>query len=327
MERRAFLAGSTLALLAAPRAARAQPAGKARHIGFLSSGFATAGADLRQAVVDGLADFGYREGQNAIFHDRYAEGRFERLPALAAELVRLRVDVIITQTTSAALAAKRATPTVPIVAVAASDLVGTGVVASLARPGGNVTGLSFLGTEVAVKQMQLLKEITPAATRLAFLASRAFEAPSVTFRELERAAPALGVSVRFVETTLRPDYPAVFAAMARDGVTGLVVASGLFNNPAWGRIVELAARDRLPAIYAARPWVEAGGLASYGYNRAEFTRQAGRYVDRIFKGAKPADLPIEQPTKFELVLNQKTAQALGLTLPQGLLLRADEVLQ
>jgi putative ABC transport system substrate-binding protein len=284
-------------------------------------------ATTRDAVVAGLGDLGYREGENVLLEERYANGRFDRLPVLAAELVGKPVDVILTQTTAAAQAAKRATATIPIVVVTSGDLVGIGVVQSLARPGGNVTGLSFLGTELAVKQLELLREVAPGTTRVAFLASRAFPPEVVFFREMERGAPHLGLSTRFVETTTAPDYPALFAEMVREGANAVVVAPGQANFASWRQIIALAARHRLPTMYPGREFTEAGGLVSYFINRSEFYRRAAYFVDRILKGAKPSDLPIEQPTTFELVINVRTARGLGLVVPASLLARTDRVIQ
>jgi putative ABC transport system substrate-binding protein len=316
-----------LGLLTMSVAAPAQPGARVPRIGFLAGGSASTVATTRDAVVGALGDLGYRDGESMVLEERYADGRLDRLPALAGELVRRRVDVILTQTTAAVQAAKRATPTIPIVVVTSGDLVGAGVVQSLARPGGNVTGLSFLGTELAVKQLELLREIAPGATRVGFLTSRAFPPEALFFREMEQAAPRLGLSVRSVETTTTPDYPAAFAEMVRQGVDGLVVAPGNLNFASWRRIVDLAARHGLPAIYPGREFVDAGGLVSYFIDRSEFYRRAALFVDKILRGIRPADLPIEQPTTFELVINLRTARSLGLTVPPSLLARTDRVVQ
>lgn len=235
--------------------------------------------------------------------------------------------MIFAQTTPAALAAKRATATIPIVIPSSGDAVRAGLVASLARPGGNVTGLQFLGPEVAVKQMELLKQAVPKAARLALL-GRFDVSPEVAFfREMERQAPRLGATVRFVEAKTAADHQAAFATMVKERVEGLVVASTISNHEPWRQVVELAARHRIPTIYSGRMWAEAGGLMSYFTDRKDLFRRAAGYVDRILKGANPADLPMEQPTKFELVINAKTARALGLALPPALLLRADQVIE
>ena len=320
-------AAVALLLVAAPLSVAAQPSGKVHRVGLLAGGSAAATAFVRTAIVGGLDELGYREGQTVILVERYADGKFERLQELAAELVRLKVDVILTSTTPATLAAKGATPTIPIVVVTSGDLVRAGVVASLARPGGNVTGLSFLGTELAVKQMQLLKELAPAIRKLAFLGNSAIQPEVLFFKAMERAAPELGVSVKFADAKGPSDYEAAFARMARERVEGLVVAPNLTYLENRQTIVDLAAKARLPAVYQSREFSESGGLISYGINRPAFFRRAAIYVDKILKGAKPTDLPIEQPAQFELMINMKTAKALGFSIPSSLRLRADQVVE
>ena len=316
-----------IGILIAPLSAETQQAGRVYRIGFLSTASATGAAQIRAILVDALRDLGYHEGQNIVVHERYADGKTGQLPALANELVQLHVDVITTQTTPAALAAKRATSTIPIVSVTSGDAVGSGLVASLARPGGNVTGLSFLGTELAVKQMEILKEIAPAAVRLALVANPDVPPEVNFFRAMERAAPGLGVGVRFVEARTSADYRAAFSTITQNRVEGLVVAASMLTHDNWGQLIDLAARSRLPAIYAFRKFTESGGLLSYGINPPNFFGRAALYVDKILKGAKPGELPIEQPTQFELVINLKTAKGLGLTIPPSVLIRADEVIQ
>ena len=320
-------AAVALLLVAAPLSVAAQPSGKVHRVGLLAGGSAAATAFVRTAIVGGLDELGYREGQTVILVERYADGKFERLQELAAELVRLKVDVILTSTTPATLAAKGATPTIPIVVVTSGDLVGAGVVTSLARPGGNVTGLSFLGTELAVKQMELLKELAPAIRKLAFLGNSAIQPEVLFFKAMERAAPELGVSVKFADAKGPSDYEAAFARMARERVEGLVVAPNLTYLENRQTIVDLAAKARLPAVYQSREFSESGGLISYGINRPAFFRRAAIYVDKILKGAKPTDLPIEQPAQFELMINMKTAKALGFSIPSSLRLRADQVVE
>ncbi len=321
------LIGCLLALLVLPLAAEAQGTGTVHRVGLLAGSSAAATAFVRAAVVAGLDELGYREGQNLILVERYADGKFERLPELAAELVRLKVDVLLTSTTPATLAAKQATSSIPIVVVTSGDLVGAGIVTSLARPGGNVTGLSFLGTELAVKQLDLLKQVAPAIRSVALLANRSVQPELLFFREMERAAPGLGVSVKFLDAKGASDYEAAFATMARERVDGLVVAPNLTNLDNRRTIVDRAAKARVPAVYQSHEFAQAGGLISYGINRPEFFRRAAGFVDRILKGARPADLPVEQPTRFELVVNLLTAKDLGLTIPQSVLARADEVIQ
>jgi putative ABC transport system substrate-binding protein len=323
------LIGGVVALLlvGAPLSLDAQPSATIHRIGLLAGGSAAATAFVRAAIVGGLDELGYREGQTVVLVERYADGKFERLQELAAELVRLKVDVILTSTTPATLAAKGATPTIPIVVVTSGDLVGAGVITSLARPGGNVTGLSFLGTELAVKQMELLKEVAPALRRLVFLGNRAIQPEGLFFKAMEHAAPTLGVSVKFIDAKGPSDYDAAFAGMAREHVEGFVVAPNLIYLETRQTIVDLAARARLPAVYQSREFAESGGLISYGIDRPAFFRRAATYVDKILKGVKPLDLPIEQPTKFELVVNMKTAKALGLSISRALRLRADQVIE
>ena len=325
----AKLIGVAIALLlfAAPPSVEAQPSGKVHRVGFLAGGSAAATAFVRTAIVGGLDELGYREGQTVILFERYADGKFERLQELAAELVRLKVDVILTSTTPATLAAKGATPTIPIVVVTSGDLVGAGVVSSLARPGGNVTGLSFLGTDLAVKQMELLKQVAPAIRRFVFLGNSAIQPEVLFFQAMERAAPGLGASVKFVDAKGPSDYEAAFAGMGREHVEGLVVAPNLIYLENRQTIVDLAAKGRLPAVYQSREFAESGGLISYGVNRPAFFRRAAIYVDKIFNGVKPIDLPIEQPTQFELVINMKTATALGFSISPSLRLRADQIIE
>jgi len=268
------------------------------------------------------------DGRNIVVEYRWAEGKFERLPDLAAGLARLPVEVIVAEYTQASLAAKAVTPTIPIIMVGVADPVGVGLVASLARPGGNTTGTSSMAVEVAGKQLALLKETVPNASPVAVLwnpANHAFQTLQV--KEAEVAARALAVPLLFQGARNPDEFEGAFSAMTRERVgAAQVLADPLFyTNPR--RIVDLAARSRLPAVYGARDCVDAGGLMAYGPSYTDIPRRAAFYVDRIFKGAKPADLPVEQPTKFELVINLKTAKALGLTIPPAVLARADEVIQ
>jgi putative ABC transport system substrate-binding protein len=324
---RGVVLGALLALLLAAPCKAAEPSPSPVGIGYLSGGSDASDRTWRRAFVDGLRELGWISGQNVLVHERYADGRFERLPRLAAELIGLRVSVIVTVTTPAAQAAKRATTTVPIVIAAAGDVLGSGLVPSIARPGGNVTGLSFLGTELVVKQMDLLLELLPRAARLAFMGDPRVAPEAAMFRELETAGRSRNVDVRFIEERDVTDYESAFARVAREGIAGLIVAANVRNHEHRRRIVALAAHHRVPAVYAWREGPEDGGLISYGDNRPLRYRRAAAYVDRILKGARPGDLPVEQPTTFELVANLRTAQALGLTLPPALLLRADDVIR
>jgi len=319
-----------LALGAAPLAAEAQQAAKIPRIGFLAANLA-ASPHLREAFRQGLRDLGYVEGRNIVIEYRDAEGQLERLPALAAELIALKVTVIVTGgATPTALAAKQATRTLPIVFTSAPDPVTDGLVTSLARPGGNVTGLSAFAPELVGKRLELLKQAVPGVSRVAVLwQPGAFgeRTEKDTLKRAEVAARDLGVPLQFVEARGPADFDRAFSdmSMARAGAL-TVLASNMFVSER-RRLVDLAAERRLPAVYSARELVDAGGLMSYGANLADLDRRAATYVDRILKGTKPADLPVEQPAKFELIINLKTARALGLTIPQSVLGRADEVIQ
>jgi ABC-type uncharacterized transport system substrate-binding protein len=327
VDRRAFVAG-TLALLAAPLVAKAQQAAKIARIGYLSPNLA-ASPHLPEAFRQGLRDLGYVEGRNVVIEYRSAEGKPERLPALAAELVALKVDVIVAPGTPQALAARRATRTLPIVFATAADPVGSGLVTSLARPGGNVTGLSILAPELVGKRLELLKQAVPGVSRVAVLwqpGGHDERTDKDILKEAEVAARALGVRLQFVEARGPADLDRAFSDMTRARVGALTVLTGIMFLNERRRLVDLAAKNRLPEVYGGRDFVDAGGLMAYGPNLADLYRRAATYVDKILKGAKPADLPIEQPTKFELVINLKTAKALGLTIPPSVLARVDEVI-
>jgi putative ABC transport system substrate-binding protein len=275
-----------------------------------------------------LKDLGWVEGQNIVIEWRFAGGRAERLPDLAAELVRLQVDLIVVPSTPPALAAKNATKTIPIVTVGVGDPVGLGLVASLARPGGNITGLTGVVTpEIAGKQLELLKEAVPKVSRVAVLWNPATPGNALALRETEIAARVLGVELQLLEARSLNDFDSAFAAMTAKRAGALLVLGDVMFVTHRIRLAELVAKSRLPAMYGLREYVEAGGLMSYGPIASELFRRAATYVDKILKGAKPADLPVEQPTRFELVVNLKTAKALGLTIPQSVLIRADEVIR
>jgi putative ABC transport system substrate-binding protein len=328
MDRRAFLGALGAGLLAAPLSAGAQPAGRVYRIGYLAS--SSANARFAEAFREGLRELGWVEGQNIVIESRFAEGKFERLPALAAELVRLKVDVLVGDSTPSSVAAKDATGTIPIVFAASADAVGSGLVASLARPGGNITGLSFLGPETVAKCLQLLKEAVPGITRVAVLSHPGNPSEAtrkIILKETEAAARALAVRLQFLEARGPDDFERAFSEMARARVGGLTVVTSIMFFSERRRLVELAAKSRLPAVYPWREPVDAGGLLAYGPNLPDLYRRAAGYVDRILKGAKPADMPVEQPTKFELVINLKAAKAIGLTIPQSVLARADAVIE
>ena len=320
-----------LSLLAAPLAIEAQQAAKIARIGYLVNNLAGGPPGLQEAFRQGLRDLGYVEGRNVVIEYRSAEGKFERLPALAAELVALNVDVLVAGGgTLAALAAKHATSTLPIVFTAVGDPVTSGLVTSLARPGGNVTGLSLLFPELVGKCLEHLKQAVPGVSRVAVLLQPGAvpERTDTDLRkEAEVAARALGVRLHFVEARRPPDINRAFSDMTRARAGALTVLSTPMFASERRRLVDLAAKNRLPTVFSFRDYVDAGGLMSYGPNLSDLSRRAATYVDRILKGAKPADLPVEQPTKFELVINMKTAKALGLTIPPSVLGRADHIIE
>ncbi len=321
-----FISILALGLLAAPLAAAAQPPTKVPRIGILWPSPISAVAHYLEAFRQGLRELGYVEGQNIAIEFRSAEGKWERLPDLAAELVRLKVDVIVVNT-PAALAAKQATRTIPIVMAVSSDPVGDGLVASLARPGGNVTGSSMMAPELGGKRLQLLKEVVPRASRVAVLSNPTLPYTGRVVREIRAAARVLGVRLQSLEIRAPEDIDRAFEAAIRGRASALMVVDDPLMFVHRARILALASKSRLPAIYPWRDPVDAGGLMSYAANLADSFRRAATYVDKILKGAKPADLPVEQPTRFELVINMKTAKALGLTFPQSILIRADQVIQ
>jgi len=277
--------------------------------------------------MQGLRDLGYIEGQNLIVERRFAAGDLQRLDEFAAELVRLRVDLIIAAPTQVTQAAQRATKTIPIVMPVSGDAVGFGLVASLARPGGNVTGLSVLGPELSNKQVELVKELVPGLIRVGLLWDATSSVGELHLARMKNTAQRLGLQLHSLEIRSVADFERAFAAAAQGRLGAVLVGDNalVFNNRA--RLVEVAAATRIPAIFLWREYPEAGGLVSYGPNLRDLNRRAATYVDKILKGAKPGDLPIEQPTTFDLVINVKTAQALGVTIPQSILLRATEVIQ
>ncbi len=329
IDRRTFLAGTGAVLLAAPLASEAQPV-KVPRIGVLSPGSPGGPTPLLDAFRQGLRELGYVEGQNIRLEYRFAELRLERLPGLATELVALKVDVIVASNQVSALAAKQATKTIPIVFALAGDPVASGLVTSLARPGGNVTGLSVLYSELAGKWLELLTQAVPRVSRVAVLwqpGGVGERTEKDILKEADVAARALGVRLQFVEARGPADLDRAFSDMARARAGALTVFGGAMLLVERRRLVELAAKNRLPAVYTTREFVDAGGLMSYGPHLADLFRRAATYVDKILKGAKPGDLPVEQPTKFDLVINLKAAKALGLTIPPLVLGRADEVIQ
>jgi len=320
-------AALALVVLAAPLAAEAQAPAKFPRIGYLNVLSPTDNAHTLEAFRQGLRELGYVEGQNIAIEYRFAEGRPERLPALAAELVRLKVDVIVTGAPPAPQAAKQATSTIPIVVAATGDPVAEGLVASIARPGGNITGLASIGPEVVGKQLELLKEVAPKASRVFVLQNPSNQGHPAVLRQAEGAARALGVQLHILQARTPPEIEAAFAAMRSQRARGVLVLRDPLFVAQRTQVAALAAKSRLPAVYGIREHAEAGGLMAYGANVPLMYRRAATYVDKILKGAKPADLPVEQPTRFELVINLKTAKALGLTIPPSVLVRADQVIQ
>ena len=329
MRRREFITVLGGAAVVWPLAAHAQQAGKVPRIGFLSLTSPSDRRPLLDAFRQRLRELGWVEGQNIVIDYRYAEDRVDRLPDLAAELVRLKVDLIIASAgTQGVTAARNASETIPIVMIAVRDPVGTGLIASLVRPGGNVTGVSgSAGLEIVAKQLELLKETVPKIRRVAILSNPANAYHQLAIREVNVAARSLGVQLQLLEARGPNEFDGAFAAMAKERVGALLVLSDAMLSSHRTRLADLAARSRLPAAYGVRESVEAGGLMSYGPSFLDFYRRAATYVDKILKGAKPGELPVEQPGKFELVINLKTAKALCLTIPPSLLQRADQVIE
>jgi putative ABC transport system substrate-binding protein len=309
-----------------PLAARAQQARKIHIIGYLNPGL-PAFPPVYTAFTNALQELGWIEGQNIAIERRYAENRLERLPELAAELVRLNVEVIVAIGTLGPLAAKRATSTIPIVMTAAGDPLGSGLVASLAQPGGNVTGMSLMVPDIAGKRLELLKEILPRLVRVAVLWNAANSYPAIVFKETQTAARRFGIEVQSLEVRSPDDFNGAFEKVRQYRPDALIEVEDPLTNSLHKRIVEFAAAEQLPSLHGFGEEVKAGGLISYGASLSDLYRRAAGYVDKILKGAKPADLPVQQPTKFELVINLKTAKALGITIPPSLLARADEVIE
>ncbi len=307
--------------------AQAQQPTNIPRIGYLEAVSPSISAVRSEAFRQGLRELGYVEGKNIVTEYRYAEGKRDRLPALAAELVRLKVDVIVTAGASATRAAKKATSTIPIVMAQDSDPVGKGVVASLARPGGNITGLSTLAPEISGKQLELLKEILPKLSRVAVLGTSTRPGNAQALREVKLAAGAFKVELRYLDVLDPKKIETAFGAARKERADAVLVLAGRILISHRKQVVELAVKSRLPAIYPFPVYVEAGGLMSYGVRRSDLFRRAATYVDKILKGANPAELPVEQPTKFELVINLKTAKALGITIPPTLLLQATKVIK
>ena len=326
-ERTLVIAGLLLAVAAAGSPVDAQQAPKIAKIGFLSATTPAAVAPAIAAFRQALRELGYVEGKTLVLEVRYGDGRFERLPELARELVGLKVDVIVTSTDGAIAAVKRETRTIPIVMLTSSDPVGTGLVASLARPGGNVTGLSNISSELSGKRLELLREAVPGLSRVAFLWNPDVRGNVLDYKETENAARSLRLELQSVEVSSAEDLDRAFSVVTNQRAQAIVLPANPVGFTNRAKIASFAQRNRLPSMYATKEYVDAGGLMSYGPSLPDLFRRAAIYVDKILKGAKPADLPVEQPTKFELVINVKTAKALGLTMPPDLLRRADQVIQ
>jgi ABC-type uncharacterized transport system substrate-binding protein len=327
VRRREFIALVGATAVAWPLAAHAQTPRKLARIGYLSPGNRTVSAHLVEAFLQGLRELDYVEGQNFAMEYRWGEGRQERLPELAVELVRLELDVLVATTSAAVQAAMNATRTVPIIMAGGGDPVGLGLVASLARPGGNVTGPSMMNTEVVSKRIQMLREVVPGLRRVAVLVNSVNPIHALFMRETESTARMLGLELQPIEVHGPEDFEAAFAAAAQGKAGALVAFDDSLTLQYRSRIVALAAASRLPTMYGYREFPDEGGLISYGANLSSHYHLAAKYVDKVLKGAKPANLPVEQASKFDLVINLKTAKALGLTVPPSLLLRADELIE
>jgi len=323
VQRRAFLVTLAGGIVVAPLAVEAQPAAKVYRIGFLSQGQPPKA--FLEALQQGLRERGYAEGRNLVWEFRSTDGSLDQLPQFAEDLVRLKVDVILARASSGAMAAKRATTSIPIVFFAVYAPVEIGLVPNLGHPGGNITGVAVNASDMAGKRVQLLKELVPTVKRVAFLSHPSHPTNAVQLQGAEAAARTLSVHLKAMPVRGADDFAP--ALTAQRGIEGVLHADTPLFVTHRARFVDAVAGSRLPAIYSARVYVEAGGLMSYGANLPDLWRRAAAYVDKILKGAKPGDLPVEQPTTFELVINNRTAKALGLTIPQSVLQRANEVIQ
>ena len=315
MKKKIFLSAVAILILASVHFADAQQPKKVARIGFLAPATRTGYQHYTDALLQGLRELGYVEGQNIVIEYRWADGNFERLPELAAELVRLKVDVIVAPGVQAVRAAKQSTTTIPVIFPTAGDAVASGLVASLARPGGNITGLTILSPELSGKRLELLKEAFPRLSRVAVLLDP--RQPPLSMKETQTTGQSLRLKLQFLEVRDAADVESVFSAMSRERADALITLPHPVLQVHQRRIVELAARSRVPAMYQTTEWAESGGLMSYGPDHLDNYRRAAVFVDKILKGTKPADLPVEQPMKFELVINLKTAKQIGLTIPQS----------
>jgi putative ABC transport system substrate-binding protein len=327
MDRRTFIGSVANVLLALPIGTLAQQRGKVWRIGILMPASANTNTHYYRAFVEGLQERGLIEGKNIALEWRFADGDNERLQALAQELVNFKVDVIVANSTPGVRAVRQATSTIPIVMVVVGDPVASGFATSLSRPGGNSTGLSISAADVSAKQLELLRTLSPEWSRIAVLTNSANPFHVLVLKEVQSGAARMGVRLLHFEARSPVEIDAAFAAMMRERAQAVIVAPDPLFRQQGSQLAELAERHRLPSMLATKELVEAGGLMSYGQDYVEHYRRAATYVDKILKGANPADLPIELPTKFELVINMRTAKALGLTIPQSVLLRADDVIQ
>jgi putative ABC transport system substrate-binding protein len=325
MDRRAFIANLSSGVLAVPLRVFAQQQGKVWRVGILETISTAENAANLDAFRQGLRELGYMVGQNVIIEYRSADGRGERFPELATELVQMKVDLIVTRGTPAAMAAKNATQRIPVVMASIGDPLT--IVTSLSHPGGNVTGLSSLTSDLEAKRVELLRELVPTAARLAALYDMGNPVFAVRWTEIQAATHSMGIQVQLLDARKPEDFARLFEAASRQRADALVVGQDGLLQANRRLIAELATEHRLPAIYVSMDFIDAGGLIAYGPSYPDLYRRAATYVDKILRGSKPGDLPIEQPTKFELVINLKAAKALGLRIPQSLLLRADEVIQ
>jgi putative ABC transport system substrate-binding protein len=314
-------------VLAVAVISEAQQPAKVPRIGFIVGASLSASLARTEAFRQGLRELGYVEGKNIVIEWRYADGKSDRLPTLATELALLKVDVIVTSGGDPTRSAKEATFTIPIVMAQANDPVGSGFVASLAQPGGNITGLSSLAPQISGKRLELLKEIVSKLSRVAVLGSSTNPGNAQSLKETELAAKSFGVQLQSIDVRDPKDIETAFRTASKGRAEGVLVLASLVLNSQRKQIVELTAKSRLPAIYYAPEWVEDGGLISYGVSFTDLYRRAATYVDKILKGAKPADLPVEQPKKFELIINLKAAKQIGLTIPPNVLVRADKVIK
>jgi putative ABC transport system substrate-binding protein len=317
---------TTVLLSIAPLVEAQQPT-KIPRIGYLSAASPSTNPARRETFRQGLRELGYVEGKNIVIEWRSAEGKLDRLPALAAELVRLKVDVIVTSASRETRAVKEATNTIPIVMTNEGDPVGTGFVASLSRPGGNITGLSTFAPELSGKRLELLKEIVPKLSRLAVVGSSTSPGNAHTLREVELAAGAFGVKLQYLDVLSPKDIETAFRAAGKERADAVLLLSSSVLTSQRTQVIELAVKNQLPASYPRPEFVEAGGLMAYGVNGNDLARRAATYVDKILKGRKPSDLPVEQPIKFELIINLKAAKQIGLTIPPSVLARADKVIK